>query len=550
MMVLALSDYDLARALGLGFIDHPEGEVSYRVRAIDANGKVIERGELQDTVRGDRPSPLCGPPQALRASISDEGVALGWDAPDPLEGAPPAVLFEVLRRPDPKAPATVLNDTPTLLGAEENAADGYLDTDAPVLHTSQYSVRGVDPFGRRGEESKLLAVYFPDFAALLPPTDLEASAGPGEIDLSWEPNPSPNTAGYLVGRGANGDGPFATLTPQPIQGTRYVDRDGQPGTSYYYVVYAADPTGQAGEASLAVQASFQRAQPLPAPENLRASRGRGEIELRWDEVDAPALAGYRVERAVNSDGPWLVVSDGLLPRARLLDHVAIDAGGEFLYRVVAVGLDGEKSPASVPFRVRLADTLAPASPRIVALDGEEGVARVEFEPTGDPTDIAGFLVLRASGREQPAAIVSLPALDPSTREFIDDDVVAGRSYFYRVVAVDAAGNRSPESSAAEVLIGVAEATSPAPPGLQLESEPYRRVRAELPRNADLRVRYELQRERADGRWLRVDGPISVQAGKAYDNRPPAAGTVRYRWTVRLADGSAGPAGEPASLELR
>ena len=60
-------------------------------------------------------------------------------------------------------------------------------------------------------------------------------------------------------------------------------------------------------------------------------------------------------------------------------------------------------------------------------------------------DLAGYSVYRSEGEDAPGERVSTEILPSPT--FRDISVLPGRRYYYRVSALDRAGNESPKSSA-------------------------------------------------------------------------------------------------------
>lgn len=81
------------------------------------------------------------------------------------------------------------------------------------------------------------------------PTDLVATAiGPTQVDLTWISNSAANTT-FHIRRGL-GPGPGSTdpLADVPNNGTTYSDFEVEPGTQYFYTVWAETPEGASGTA--------------------------------------------------------------------------------------------------------------------------------------------------------------------------------------------------------------------------------------------------------------------------------------------------------------
>ena len=92
------------------------------------------------------------------------------------------------------------------------------------------------------------------------------------------------------------------------------------------------------------------------------------------------------------------------------------------------------------------DTFAPAAPKSLAAIAGAGVINLIWDANAE-TDLAGYLVLRG---EAPGDTLQPITKEPVTvTSFRDESVRAGTRYVYAVVAVDRAGNSSPQSNRAE-----------------------------------------------------------------------------------------------------
>jgi hypothetical protein len=81
-----------------------------------------------------------------------------------------------------------------------------------------------------------------------PPSGLAASAGNGQVTLSWTASPEP-VAGYRIQRATAAAGPYTTATCDPLTATSCVDRTVINATAYYYYAVSLDSSGFWGGAS-------------------------------------------------------------------------------------------------------------------------------------------------------------------------------------------------------------------------------------------------------------------------------------------------------------
>ena len=110
--------------------------------------------------------------------------------------------------------------------------------------------------------------------------------------------------------------------------------------------------------------------------------------------------------------------------------------------VVVAGLVSIESDASPPACRTARDTFPPAAPTKLFDSPFEGRISLSWSAVDAP-DLAGYLVLRADGDD----LTMRPLMTSPLTEtaFVDATTRAGTRYTYAVVAVDKAGNRSPES---------------------------------------------------------------------------------------------------------
>ena len=72
------------------------------------------------------------------------------------------------------------------------------------------------------------------------PTGLSATAGDGNVILDWADNVEPNLTGYDVHRSLSSGGPFSPVNGVLLANSNYLDTGLSNGTTYYYVVTAAN----------------------------------------------------------------------------------------------------------------------------------------------------------------------------------------------------------------------------------------------------------------------------------------------------------------------
>ncbi len=125
------------------------------------------------------------------------------------------------------------------------------------------------------------------------PTGLAATAGVGDVSLTWNAVPTATT--YNVKRATSSGGPYSPIASFIIP-TSYVDGNVTPGNTYYYVVSASNA---GGEGPNSAQAS---ATPLPPP----VGTGTGLTGKYYDAKNFTMLRVTRIDPTVNFD--WVLGS--------------------------------------------------------------------------------------------------------------------------------------------------------------------------------------------------------------------------------------------------
>ena len=538
--LLSLQDPQLARLLGISMEDRkaPFGAVaSYTITALGENGQpgavyaVSPLTKIETT-----PSPT--PPGDLRGLALRKGIALFWSGPPKAERNPAAaVTYEIRKKEGGKS--IVMTPEPVLkinsVAASGEDAPGFLDPKPQIETTSTYTITSLDIFGRRGTESAPMQVFFPDFTAFDPPATIESRSAEGAAILVWEAKPNRYRKGWNVVRALQPNAAGEPVTTQPLTTSTFTDPTGRVGTTYYYRISAVNIRNEEG-APMVSQAVLVRSGKAPAsPANLAAELKTGKVILSWDPP-ADTISGFQVQRSMNGTD-WNLLTHVATNEPRYVDIYPRDTTGTVRYRVIAWSFDDTASAPSQALTVTLPDTQPPLSPIVNSIDGSNGRVAIAFTP---PDDAAQVYVMRSLTFKDTGVIMNLDPLPPAARAFTDNDVQAGTLYFYRLVAVDAAGNRSTPSEPATVRVSEPPLPQPAVPTARFESKPFPRVIFEFAPPASPSVRYALERRDATGKWLLIQGPFPREASSAMDTTPKKGSKSAYRLVSIGSNGAPGP----------
>jgi hypothetical protein len=214
-----------------------------------------------------------------------------------------------------------------------------------------------------------------------------------------------------------------------------------------------------------------RIYPAPeAPRDVHVDVTESALIVNWAEAAMPPGASsraYRVYRGVIESGQEKPPQD--LSQARLKTQLDLagpspstefrdshfEFGTPYVYTVRSVaqfGADFVESADSAPAFATPRDIFPPAAPANLEITivpaTQQAPAYVELSWAINPEgDLTGYSVYRSDAEDAPGDRVSMEILPSPT--FRDISVLPGRRYYYRVSALDRAGNESPKSSAVQ-----------------------------------------------------------------------------------------------------
>lgn len=218
---------------------NPGRQYRYRIRAINRRG---EAGVPSVEVFVD--FTLVPPaPSGLTALPGDGAVNLEWHAPD---DAQLVKGYNVYRGTQPG------DYGPQPINPQPITTTTFRDTGLENDTHYHYVVRSVSndrPPWRESVDSTAAVVVPQDFTPPAPPRGLTAVPGQSSIALTWDAGDARDLLGYFVYRRQLPDVAPTRLTPTPIPGTTYTDRDVRPGVTYVYTATAVDRSPHRNESA-------------------------------------------------------------------------------------------------------------------------------------------------------------------------------------------------------------------------------------------------------------------------------------------------------------
>nr|WP_276609476.1 cellulose binding domain-containing protein [Chengkuizengella sediminis] len=194
------------------------------------NGVLISGIEPDGSGGGDPTPPAA--PVGVTASAGDGEVGLSWN------GVSGADSYNVKR-------SISAGGTYATIAAGVTSTN-YTDTNVTNETTYYYVISAENAVGESGNSIEVSAT--PQSGVTIPgnPTGLTASAGDGEVNLSW--NVESEADGYNVKRSTSAGGTYATIAAG-VTSTSYTDTSVTNDTTYYYVVSAENQAGESGNSA-------------------------------------------------------------------------------------------------------------------------------------------------------------------------------------------------------------------------------------------------------------------------------------------------------------
>ena len=263
-------------------------------------------------------------------------------------------------------------------------------------------------------------------------------------------------------------------------GLRYVDRDVKRGGYYEYNIESRVPQVLAdilGTSILVQCVPFKRQADEDMPELTVTQLDASRVALRWQRN---RLSGYFVERKcgngpwtrMNTEAPIWPMNPDKGTRAVYGDSIAswmeqevvfidsLNIGITYTYRVQAFDAFGDRTEWRTAEPYHMLDLVPPAAPRVEPVVVEENRrCLVTWQVPYKDDDLLGYYVAFSVTSGGPWNTIS-PMLKPESRYYIDSVAdVHGRG-FYRVFAIDTAGNVAYSSAVLNMIEDIVPPAAP------------------------------------------------------------------------------------------
>lgn len=387
-------------------------------------------------------------PARLSSDVSPARIRLAWAA----STAPPEreVGYHVYRRLG-DGPEQRLTEMPVV--RIEARAPFFEDVEVQEGARYRYTVRTVDLAGREGTASAPETLTVRDRTPPLAPQEVAVRREPDRVVIAWTPSTDLDVAGYHVERSAGLDRPFSRLTrvPVPAESLTWVDSTVATRVQHFWRVLAIDRSGNIGRPSSAASGFAEDTTPPAPPTAFTARPVQRRIAMNWGASPSRDVAGYHVYRGDDSSRIVRLTQQPIGGRAYVdstVDGRGLRPGGRYVVRVTAVDSAMNES-RPVEMSVTIPDDEPPLPATGLEVRNVEGrYFEISWSSSPSP-DVQRYALTRrdsgatpVGGRRADSLFVGERSAASGAPWMVRDTsrLQPGRTYEYRVVAIDSAGN--------------------------------------------------------------------------------------------------------------
>jgi titin len=161
--------------------------------------------------------------------------------------------------------------------------------------------------------------------------------------------------------------------------------------------------------------------------------------------------GYRVERSADGTTGWTQIAT-LAQNVTVYDNTGLKPATSYSYRIFATNSAGSSPPSATATATTAADTTPPTTPTGLTATGGKFKITLKWNASSDAggSGLAGYEVWR-SGTSATSGFILLTTVTGKT-SYTNSSLARGQTYWYYIVAVDGAKNRSAPSNIASATV--------------------------------------------------------------------------------------------------
>jgi fibronectin type 3 domain-containing protein len=362
-------------------------------------------------------------PLNVQTAYASNQVTLTWTQPGYF-GAPSILYYRIYRGTTAGSESFLINTT--------DATPQYVDNFVENGITYYYRISAVNSLYYEGIKSTTVSIM--PRTVPTAPQSLNAQFGNQNVTLTWsipENNGGLEILYYAIYQGTTSGGE-TWLTNTTGASLSYMVTGLTNGLTYYYKVRAVNAEG--------LSAYSNEASAIPktvpgAPLNPSAVPGNNQVSLSWNTPSSnggASITNYRIYRQINGGSSSLLVTIGTLTSYTDFD---VSNGNLYEYNITAVNAAGE-GPVSA--EVSAIPRTVPSAPQNV--QASFGNAQIQLTWTAPSSNggaaIQYYRIYRGTSSGSETFLVNTIG---AVTTYLDESLTNGQIYFYKITAVNIAG---------------------------------------------------------------------------------------------------------------
>lgn len=250
-------------------------------------------------------------------------------------------------------------------------------------------------------------------------------ASTGKIKLTWKTISGADC--YQVFRSTEKNGSYKLM--KTVNSATWTDTGATANKVYYYYVVAISEFGDKSGRSNIVNRRCDLKRPTVTLTNVADT---GKVKVSWKAITGAVK--YKVYRSTSKNGEYVLQKT--VTGTSLINNSA-KAGKTYYYKVVAVAENTAANSAYSEVKSRMCDLARPE----VSITRSNGDPKLNWNKV---TNAAKYYVYRSTSKDGSYSKIATV----TSRSFVDTSAKAGKTYFYKVVAVHSNSNANSAKSTA------------------------------------------------------------------------------------------------------
>jgi fibronectin type 3 domain-containing protein len=296
------------------------------------------------------------------------------------------------------------------------------------------------------------------------PKGVRAEAGNKKVNFWWKPEDK-RFHSINVYRSLGADDKPVKVNDQPVVLATRIGPEGKEGypeiyftdntvkndTTYYYYLTGIDFFGRETEPSEIVLARPINRTPPPAAEYLDCKVNLLNVELAWSLPDNRRVEGIKIYRSHSIYAPFKCITPQAMSTFSVRFSDKVDKPGNYYYYVATIDKNGNENRSNLTM-AQVLDIYPPDAPKNLIAESDSARILLNWNSVQDEY-FGGYRLYRTIDASREDFYVLLNA-QPITDTFFIDKLPfnARNKFYYRVVALDTALNRSDYSNIATAVL--------------------------------------------------------------------------------------------------